>query len=309
MRVLVTGAAGFVGASLVRRLLRDGHEVTGTRGGTSTSHESRLAPADHEAVHWLPLDLTTRSSIEAVARGPYDAVVHLAGLSGSVDAEKDAGHAWDVNAGGTARLLEAIVAQAGATGWPPRVLVVSSSEVYGPGEGRPSREADPVRPVSVYAASKAAAEIAAGQAARRYGLPVVVARPWPHTGPGQTDRLVPKWVAALRSGQAELGGDPTAVRDFLDVRDVVEAYLALLDPAVPGGVYNVATGRPVAFGDLLARICDRVGARAHLRPDRSRTWDTPYSVGDATRLREATGWSPRFTLDQTLDDLIDAETH
>ncbi|HXE58107.1 MAG TPA: NAD-dependent epimerase/dehydratase family protein [Gemmatimonadales bacterium] len=307
MRILVTGAGGFVGARLVRRLVREGHAVTGTRGGPARSHEPRLTPEEHAAVTWRTLDLADRASVERAVEGAWDAVVHLAGVSSSMEAKRDPGHAWNVNAAGTARLCHALAA--GTPGAGPTVLVVSTSDVYGLGDGepRPRRESDAPRPLSVYAASKLGAEVAAGQIARSAGLRLIVARPWPHTGAGQTDRLLPKWIAELRAGRRVLPGDPETVRDFLHVDDVIDAYLALLARGRPGETYNIASGQGVSFRDLLARLCARLGARAELAADPRRDLDAAHSVGDATKLRESTGWSPRRSLDDTLAELIDAQ--
>ncbi|HWA40150.1 MAG TPA: NAD(P)-dependent oxidoreductase, partial [Gemmatimonadales bacterium] len=154
MKALVTGADGFVGQWLVQALLGAGHQVTGAvRDGRPIP--GRLSPAELGAVRWIPLDLQDAGSIDAVARQEVDWVVHLAAVASSVEAGRDLAVAWAVNAAGTARLVESLAGHANAE----RVVVVSTGEVYGPGEPRPRRETDPVRPVSPYAATKAAAEI------------------------------------------------------------------------------------------------------------------------------------------------------
>jgi GDP-4-dehydro-6-deoxy-D-mannose reductase len=171
-----------------------------------------------------------------------------------------------------------------------------------------------VAPRSPYAASKAAAELAAEQAARAHGLDVVVARPFAHTGPGHDRRFaLPSWAAQIaeleRAGGGELKvGDLTVQRDLLDVRDVVAGYLALLDPAVPAGTYNVARGEAVPLGDLLALLVEAaaVPVRVVRDPERMRPVDTPLLCGDAGRLRSATGWEPRHALAETLADLLEA---
>ena len=150
-----------------------------------------------------------------------------------------------------------------------RILLVSTGEVYGDTGDEPAREDHAIEPRSPYAASKAAAEIAAGQAARAYGLDVVLARPFAHTGPGQDQRFaLPSFahqIAELeRAGGGELKvGDLTVQRDLLDVRDVVAAYCALLEPAVPAGTYNVARGTSVPLSELvelLVAACSRAGS-------------------------------------------------
>jgi GDP-4-dehydro-6-deoxy-D-mannose reductase len=222
--------------------------------------------------------------------------------------------AWIVNALGTARLIYALAAR-GATG--PRVLVVSTGEVYGRGRPRPRTEGDRLRPLSPYASSKAAGEVAALEASLRTGLPVVIARPFPHTGPGQAARFVaPSFAARLlqarREGAATVRvGNLEPVRDLSDVRDVVEAYLALLRAGESGEVYNVASGEGIALERLFRRMAELVGhaVTPERDPSLARAIDIPHLVGDASKLRAATGWAPRHSLDQTLQLLLDAAAH
>ncbi|MBW8773264.1 MAG: NAD-dependent epimerase/dehydratase family protein, partial [Gemmatimonadetes bacterium] len=252
MKVLVTGADGFVGQWLVRALLGAGHAVTGAvRDGRPMP--GRLVPEELAAVKWVPLDLEDAASVQGLAQEPADGVIHLAAVASSVEAGRDPAHAWAVNAAGTARLVESIATGGGRAG---RVLVVSTGEVYGPGEPRPRRETDPVKPVSPYAASKAAAEIAAIEAGRRTGIGVVVARPFPHTGPGQTTTYVApafldRILFAQRTGAVAVKtGNLDPVRELLDVRDVADAYITLLERGRAGEVYNVARGEGIAIGEL-----------------------------------------------------------
>jgi GDP-4-dehydro-6-deoxy-D-mannose reductase len=194
-----------------------------------------------------------------------------------------------------------------------RILVVSSSVVYGEGNGRAAREDDAMRPLSTYGATKLGTEICAGQFARLNHLPLMVARPWPHTGPHQqARRLFTDWLAALRRGEREIRfGDPEGIRDYLDVRDVVRAYVALLERGQQGGPYNVATGRGRTFLEMFQLLVEAAGVEARLiqSTERRRGWDEQFSVGDAAKLREETGWAPHYELNDTLRDMVHAQTH
>jgi GDP-4-dehydro-6-deoxy-D-mannose reductase len=195
------------------------------------------------------------------------------------------------------------------------LLFVSTAEVYGAGTGEPRRESDPLLPCSPYAASKLGAEVAVLEAARRTGLRVIVARPFPHTGPGQDSRfVVPAFATRLREAKRvgrdtiETGNlDP--VRDLLDVRDVTTAYIALLARGTPGEVYNVASGIGYSLRDVLERLEALIGVKtvATLEPALSRVSDIKHLVGNSAKLRAATGWAPRYSLDRTLQDLLDAQ--
>jgi GDP-4-dehydro-6-deoxy-D-mannose reductase len=310
VRLLVTGADGFVGRHLVRRLAGEGHRIGAAcrPGGPAVN----WGEAD---VTVVPLELTDDASVRrAVEFGP-DAVVHLAAVASNREALADPGLAWTVNAAGTARLAEALGARRQAVGGEARLLVVSSGEVYGPGPRTPRRETDPLAPLTPYAASKAAAELAGLEVWRRTGLPVIIARPFTHTGPGQEQRFVlPSFVARLREARTSGArrvptGNLGPVRDLLDVRDVVEAYLLLLRSGEPGEIYNVARGEGTSVGELFRMLADLLGAEVEpeVDPSLARETDLPHLVGDSTKLRRATGWAPARTLQQTLRGLVDAE--
>src|SRR3989441_6351717 len=188
VKVLVTGADGFVGRWMVRRLVDDGREVyAAVRPAAPAGPPAgpgELSAAERAAVRWLPLELTDFESVRQCAGAPYDAVVHLAAVSSWVEAARDPGWAWTVNAAGTARLVHVLLEGKRAGRGDPVVLVASTAEVYGRGDPTPRKESDPGAPRSPHAARKAGGALAALEAWRRGGLRGVVARGFPHTGPG-----------------------------------------------------------------------------------------------------------------------------
>lgn len=310
MTVLVTGADGFVGRHVLPRLQADGRVVVACHRANTPLPAWATALA---GVTWVPLDLEDDRSVRASIAPGTDAILHLAAVASGREARAEPGRAWNVNAGGTARLCEA-AAQAGTD---PLVVVVSSGEVYGSGGPTPRQEGDAALPVSPYAASKLGAEVAAFETMRRTGLRVVVARPFAHTGPGQTERyVVPALAARLRvarqSGARSVAvGNLDPVRDFLDVRDVAEAYVRLLRVGVPGEIYNIASGAGIGLREVFRQLAQLIGADAApvVDPTLTRTADLPHLVGDATKLRHATGWTPSVPFDQTLRDLVHAQAN
>jgi GDP-4-dehydro-6-deoxy-D-mannose reductase len=274
--ILVTGAHGFVGRHLLAEL------------------GERARP--------LEADVTDRSALTAeVARYEPDAVVHLAALSSVADSWEDAAETWRVNVLGTVNVLEAA--------FDTRVLVASTSEVYGRADEIPTTESAPVKPVSPYAASKAAAELAANQA-REAGADIVVVRPFQHEGPGRDERFaVGSWAAQIAEGGGTIRvGDLSARRDITDVRDVCRAYALLLDRSVPADTYNIATGNAVEMREVLETLIGLAPVPIEIEDDpaRARPADVPVLCGDASRLRSATGWEPTIPLDKTLADTLAA---
>ncbi len=305
MKVLVTGANGFVGRWLVPSLRDAGHEVVAGVLGH--------APA-FEGVRTVPCDLTIADSVrELVAEGPFNRVIHLAGMASGGDARKDVAKAWDVNAIGTVRLLDALYGEVGDAA---RFLYVSTAEVYGSvATEAPIQETQLAEPRSPYAASKLAGELATFEVHRRRGAPVIVARSFPHTGRGQDRRFVIPAFAERLAMAKKVGapaitvGNLFPVRDILHVSDVVEAYLALMEEGVSGEVYNVASGEGYALSDILDRLSELVGYRVVSEVDASlvRRADIPYLVGDASKLNALTGWRPRVSIDDILAEVVNAQ--
>jgi GDP-4-dehydro-6-deoxy-D-mannose reductase len=283
----VSGARGFVGSWLVPHLEAAGHAVVAV---------------DHE------VDVCDAAAVEAsIGAARPDAIVHLAAVASVAASLGDPARTARVNALGALHVLRA--AQRRAPG--ARVLLVSSGEIYGAAAGGERfDESSPLVPGTPYARAKAVADrLGAAFAAR--GLDVVRARPFNHTGPGQSDVFVAssfaRQLAEIEAGRRAprlAVGNLAAVRDFLDVADVVEAYRRLLDRAVPAGAYNVASGSGIAIGELLARLLAVSHAKPEVREDPARWRPANAAVGDAGRLRRATGWAPAIPLDDTLARLL-----
>jgi GDP-4-dehydro-6-deoxy-D-mannose reductase len=197
-----------------------------------------------------------------------------------------------------------------------RLVNAGSSDMYGavdPGE-LPIGEETPLRPVTVYGASKAAAELAAMQWARAYGLDVVGARSFNHTGPGQDPSFVcpalARQVAAIEVGRQEpvlRVGNVDTVRDFSDVRDVAAGYAALLERGRTGTVYNLCSGEGTSISEVIAllRAHARVPMRVRSDPALRRASDVPRLVGTHERATRDTGWRPRIPLAETLAAVLD----
>lgn len=296
MRALVTGSAGFVGPYLVRALLERGWKVIA------------LDAHPHPAPSGIPRIVADVARIEKRhLRGlRLDAVFHLAGLSHVPTCDADPDRAFDVHAQGTVRLLRLLPRDL-------RFLHVSSGDLYGKARPDPIPENAIPRPTNAYAASKAC-----GDALAASHLPdrdVVILRPFNHIGPGQSDRFVAP-AFATQIARAEAGRQPpllrvgnlSPVRDFLDVRDVVRAYLTAFEKARPG-VYNVSSGVGTSIRDILdmlialARIPLGVAHDTALR----RAGEPDARVGDPTRFRRETGWVPRIPLRKTLEEILDYE--
>jgi GDP-4-dehydro-6-deoxy-D-mannose reductase len=238
-------------------------------------------------------------------------VYHLAAVAFVPDATHDPLGTYDINVLGTARLVEAL--QTVFPQNPPRFIYASSAEVYGvhtPTE-YPLSETQLPLPASQYAASKLGGEAVVLAASHAYSIPTVISRAFNHVGPGQDERFA---VPAFAKGLAHIanGAEPIlavgnleARRDFLDVRDVVTAYIALARDGVAGEIYNVCSGRAVSMAEVLRTLISVAHARVEVRemPELMRRSDTPLSVGDNAKLRSATGWQPRYSLAQTLSDV------
>jgi GDP-4-dehydro-6-deoxy-D-mannose reductase len=290
MRALITGGKGFVGHWLAAHLKDQGDDVAVIDIETDV--------ADGAAVRRVMADIEP------------DAVYHLAAMTHVGESWENPGQVLRVNVLGTAEILAAARSVEGS----PRVLVVSSAEVYGvvgPAQ-LPLSEDTTAAPASPYAASKLAAEAVALQAWRGYGQPVLVVRPFNHIGPGQSPNffvpaLAKRIVEARRSGTHTLPvGTLSTRRDFTDVRDVVAAYRLLVELGTPGAVYNVCSGRDVAMSEVAAQLLELAQAHLTLETDPAlvRPVDVPVLRGDAGRLRAATGWRPVIPLATTLADVL-----
>lgn len=302
-RAVVTGAGGFVGGWLLGALVERGWRVTACAVET---------PPDARAdVTWAAGDVRDAAYLARIVDAARpDALFHLAGISHIPAATKDPGLATDVNVGGIARLAGVLRERVRAGTLDPAVVVVGSGEEYGRHDAAdlPLAETAELRPHTIYAATKVAQEVVALEAWRSDGVRVMATRSFNHSGRGQaTNFLVPGLVSrALRRPTALRMGNQAPVRDFLHVSDVVAAYIALAERGVAGEAYNVASGQGISVGDLARRVLARLALDVLVESDPAlvRPADVPRLVGDAGKLRAATGWTPRLTLDDLLDDLI-----
>jgi GDP-4-dehydro-6-deoxy-D-mannose reductase len=240
-----------------------------------------------------------------------DQVFHLAGYAHVGRSFQEADAAWAGNLGATRNLYQAIESWGGR----PRILFAGSGLVYGNPE-TPDQEFDEgslLRPTSPYAVSKAAADLLGYQMHQAPGLEIIRTRPLNHIGPGQSSQYAvsafASQVAAIRQGRRPAiieTGNLEACRDLTDVRDVVQAYLLLMDRGRPGEVYNIASGAVYSMRSILERLLALAGIRAEVRQQsaRMRAVETPTIRTDAGKLQRETGWEPQFDLDQTLADTL-----
>lgn len=313
MRALITGYSGFVGPHLARHLLECSDEVWGVEFPAGFEAPAFIRDAV-SAVRVRSCDLTTGADDIAVLidEARPDTIYHLAALSHVPTAWSDPAAVYRVNVIGTLNLLEATKRHAPEAA----TLVVTSGDVYGRRESGETEltEASALRPVNPYAASKAAQDEISAILANAEARRIVRARPFNHTGPGQSVNFVcaafARQVARVKLGYDEAvirTGDLSTERDFLDVRDVVRAYRLAVTEGRPGDVFNIASGEARTIESILQRLLELadVDARVERDPSSARPTDSSPPHVNTDAIRAATGWAPQIPFDQTLRDLLD----
>jgi len=309
MNCLVTGAAGFAGSHLVEYLVREGHAVTGL---VMPGEDTRRLNGLRGQITIRQGDVTDRQGLaDGLGNGKFDYVFHLAALASVASSFGAPSLAFRVNTQGTVNLLEAFRQKPCG-----RFVYISSADVYGqvPRSSIPIRETEGVKPASPYSASKAAAEVACLTYWRTFALPVVVLRPFNHTGPRQGPGFAPSDFAGAIA-RIEKGLEPPKLavgnlesyRDYSDVRDIVRAYLLAAQKCEPGETYNVASGRAIRIRELLDALLGRSRAAVTVvdDPSRQRPSDMPYVVGDNSKFSRRTGWQGEIPFEKTLTDLLE----
>jgi GDP-4-dehydro-6-deoxy-D-mannose reductase len=310
MRALVTGISGFVGGHLAEHLVAEGDLVVGL--SISGRWPQSLAHLGH-CIRLEQFDLVERGEgdlSELIQRKQPEVIYHLAAQSNPQGSLNDPRGTWTLNLGGSLNLLEAVK----ASGHNARVILVSSGVCYGDParEFIPVAENCPLRPNNPYAASKAAVDMLGIQHYLAYGTDVIMVRPFNHAGPRQSSRYVlaalVEQIAEIKAGQRDSlkVGNLNVIRDFTDVRDVVRAYRLLALRGQAGEVYNLGTGRGTEIAVALdyLRSIARVPVAISVDPTRVRPVDQPLLIADASKLRATTDWEPRYTIEQTLEDML-----
>jgi len=300
-RALITGAGGFVGRRLARRLADNGWQVL-----------SCDVTAPEGASGWRACDVADAAQVGALLDWARDVthIFHLAAITFVPDSGREPARTFAVNTAGTAHLAHGLVQRA----MPARLIFIGSAEAYGNPRALPVTEDHPLAPVNPYAISKAAADQFCAWAHAAIGLDVIRMRPFNHSGPGQSDQFVlsafARQLARIEAGKQppEIRvGNLDAARDFSHVDDIVRGYEQAALHGQSGEAYNICSGEAVPVADALRRLVEKTAAHAAIVPDpeRLRAVEVPAVWGDYGKLQRATGWRPEKNLDQLLEDLLD----
>ena len=307
-RVLVTGADGFIGSHLVERLLAQGCRVRafvyynsfGTWGWLDT-----LAPEIRESLDVFAGDIRDPNGVRKALDG-VDVVFHLAALIGIPFSYHSPDSYVDTNIKGTLNVLQAALSQGCE-----RVVVTSTSEVYGTARYVPIDEKHPLQGQSPYSATKIASDMLAESFHRSFGLPVTTVRPFNTYGPRQSTRaIIPTIITQLLKGRDTVRmGNGAAIRDFNFVSDTVDGFLQLAESErAVGEVTNIATGRAISMGELAQELIRQINPGARIEIDEQRMRPAASEVdrllGSNEKIRSLTTWLPRHDLSQGLEKTI-----
>jgi GDP-4-dehydro-6-deoxy-D-mannose reductase len=304
VRVLITGADGFAGQHLIHELAAGDVEIHGT---SFRPFESTATNVTYHTV-----DLRDEQAVASLMNALRpDAIYHLAAQSSPARSYSAVWSTLENNIRAQLNVTLACLTH----NLKPRILVISSGDIYGDQPTlKPATEDAPLRPSNPYAVSKVTQDMLALQYHLSNDLPILRARPFNHLGPGQSPGFVATdfalQIARIEAGQQEpmmRVGSLSAERDFCDVRDVVRAYRLIMERGTPGEVYNIATGKTWTIRALLDLLLALANVSIQVASDtaRLRPGSTSKVWGDATRLREATGWQPTIPLEQTVRDVLD----
>ena len=306
-KFLITGVGGFVGRYFWEYLLE--HEPDMQVLGLDMMQES---PWMHPAFHYTQLNLMDASALRNImATFQPDYIVHLASISSVGQSWKDPALCFTNNTTIFFNIVESVREECPTA----RILSVGSSEEYGnyPPKVMPLREEYELRPCNPYAVARVSQEMISRLYAESYGLTIMMTRSFNHIGPRQRDTfVVPSFVKQMVEIKKNGGvgtmhvGNLNIVRDFLDVRDVVDAYYRIITRGTSGEVYNVCSGKGVRLGDIISMTADILGIEPTVEADPAlvRPADNAVIIGDCTHLQESLGWKQVFGFEQTLHDMI-----
>jgi GDP-4-dehydro-6-deoxy-D-mannose reductase len=304
VRVLITGANGFVGKHLIRHLNQTQPDISLCVTFFQTSDPLEGVEAEY------PLDMRDEGAVRAViAEVKPDQVYHLAGQAFVPRSFEAPWETLEINIRSQLNLFQACL----ACHRKPRILITASAEIYGEAKTMPLNEDAPLLPSSPYSVSKAAQDLLALQYFLSHDLPVLRVRAFNHLGPGQSDRFVaPAFaiqIARIEAGLQEpvmMVGDLSAKRDFTDVRDIVRAYALIMKYGEAGEAYNVGSGRVHSIQDVLETLLSFSVSKIEVKVDESRLRPSriPVLQSDISRVKAATGWQPMISLEQSLHDVL-----
>ncbi len=299
MNVLITGIEGFVGPYIAELYF-----------GKANVHGTYLLESEEklEGVEYHHMDVEDKESVnKVISEVKPDVVFHLAGFSSVAQSWKNPEKVMSVNAQGTKNLLEIIT----ELNLNPKILVVSSSEIYGKPLVIPMGEEHPLNPGSPYAESRLKQEKIIAQ---YKDLDIIIARSFNHTGPRQNPEFVfpsfVKQVVMIEKGLQEpviKHGNLDVKRDFSDVRDVVKAYVLLIEKGKAHEVYNVCSNNLLSLNEMLDLLISMSSKqiKKELDPERFRPVDIPVMQGDNSKLIRETRWSPQIPINRTLNDMLE----
>lgn len=307
-RAFITGIEGFAGSHLAELLLKKGYRVSGTvldfKNIDNIRHFlKRINIAECNICNFQKLG-------SAIKRFKPDVIFHLAGIASIPESFRDPGTTYKINFWGTYNLLELIRRYSPDA----NVLVVGSAHEYGhvKESNLPVKESHPLNPETPYGASKAAAEMLSLQYYYSFGMKIFLVRSFNHIGPRQNPDFVlssfAKQIAEIMNRKTPpvlKTGNLDVYRDFTDVRDVTNAYLLIVKKGKCGEIYNVCSGRAVRLSDLLKKMLKISGCGAKVVVDKSRMRKSEVFkfYGDNTRLKDVTGWTQHYKLEDTIRNL------
>lgn len=306
MKVLVTGASGFVGQHLLD-ILKTNHSIVGTVNDN--------LPDSSENISFEKLDITQKDQVfEILNRHRPDVIVHLAAIS--ITWSENPEEIFKINFDGTFNIYDSIIKIAQKEPYSPKVIFASSGTIYGKADHPESITEDTeIKPLNFYSTSKACADRLSYQYSKSYKLPIAIVRSFNLSGPGQNlGFFIPDMCSQIAQNEKDPSqdtlevGNLESIRDFLDVRDAVQAYKALIEGDYENGeVFNLCSGVGRKMQDILDTLValSNKEVKIETNPSRIQKADIPVFVGNNQKLKSVTGWEPKISFEQTLKDTLD----
>ena len=314
MKLLITGINGFVAEHFLELLSSKGIDNFDILGVGRSSNSASINKFSDLNINYQSIDLLNKNEVaDCVNNFKPDFLLHLASIS-------SVGHSWkfpqDSFVNNTNIFLN-LIEQIRLQEIPCRILSIGSSEEYGnvTKEMLPLREDSPLNPISPYAVARVSQEMISKIYEQGYGMDIIMTRSFNHIGPGQKDIFVipsfAKQLVGIKLGKSNTNtittGDLNIIRDFIDVRDVVNAYYMLLMNGKKGEVYNICSGDGTSLHDIILKMCDKLDIEVNLEinPQLIRPNDNKIIIGNSDKLRNEINWNPQIELDKSIEDILD----